>query len=447
MRTLLLIILSVVCISWSAVAQSGLIDKVVAVVGKEMVLLSDVESEINLMRLQGTTTPDADLRCEVFENLLLQKLLLAQARIDSLRATDDMVSEQIERRLRQIVMQLGSEKAVEEYFKKPMFQLKKDWREPIQEQILTQQMQGTLMRDIPITPNEVEQAYKRIAKDSLPIVPTQYVLRQIIVNPPANEAKFQVRERLLEIRDRIVKGEKFSTLAILYSEDPSNAMRGGELGLRHKQEYTAAFSDAAIALKPGQVSPIVETEFGFHLIQMIEKDGPEMFNARHILLKPKYTSTNRSAAFQKLDSIATMVRNGEMTFEKAAIKLSEDPKSNANGGLMVNDANLSSRFEKDQLNPADYAALRTMQQGDISMPYESQDRLGNTQYKIIYLEELIPAHTANVQDDYSVIQRLAKQQRQQVSFEKWIKQKQASTYIRIDPLFHDCRFERAGWIK
>ncbi len=441
--TLSLLVFSTLCV----VAQNGIvIDKVVAVVGSEMILLSDVESQADYMRIQGVTS-DKNINCKVLENLLLQKLLLAQAKVDSLKATDAMIDEQVDRRLRMIMAQLGGEKATEEYFRKPIFQLKKDWRDLVSEQILTQQMQAKLMKDIPVTPSEVERVYKKMPKDSLPVIPIQYVLRQIVLLPPANDAKFDVRERLLEIRERIINGEKFSTLAVLYSEDPGSAKRGGELGLTPKQEYAAAFANAAMALKPGQVSPIVETEFGYHLIQLIEKDGNDMFNARHILLKPKYTVADRQAAFQKLDSIAAVIKKGDMTFEQAAFRLSQDVKSNANGGLVVNETNLSSRFEKDQLNPADYAVLRNMKEGDISIPYEAQDKLGNTQYKILQLAELIPSHPANPEDDYNVIQQLAKQQRQQAAFDAWITKKQASTYMRLDPMFQNCEFERSGWVK
>ncbi|MDR1405800.1 MAG: peptidylprolyl isomerase, partial [Prevotellaceae bacterium] len=281
-------------------AQDGLIDKVVAVVGREMILLYDVESEVNMQRLQGITS-DKNIRCEVLENLLLQKLLLVQARLDSLKVSDEDVDAQTDRQMRMMIMRAGSEKAVEELFHKPVFQLKRDLRDIVREQILTQNMHATLVKNAPITPTEVEKSYKKIPKDSLPIIPTQYVLRQIIVNPPAGEAKFEVRRRLLELRERIINGEKFAPLAIVYSEDRASGLRGGELGLRHKEELATAFADAALALKPGQVSPIVETEFGFHIIQLIEKQGNDMFNCRHILLKPAYTPDDRTAAFQKLD--------------------------------------------------------------------------------------------------------------------------------------------------
>ncbi len=427
-------------------AQNGLIDKVVAVVGGEMILNSDVESEVMMMRVQGVVS-DKNLKCEVFENLLLQKLLLAQARIDSLKAEDAMVDEQIERRVRMIVSQLGGEKAAEEYFKKPIFKLKQDWREPIREQILTQLMQQKLMKDASISPSDVERFYKKTPKDSFPVIPDQYTIRQIVVTPPSIDARFEVKEQLLALRERVLNGEKFSMLAILYSEDPASAKRGGELGLMSSQDFVPAFADAAMALKPGQVSQIVETEYGYHIIQLINKEGKDMFNARHILLKPKFDSDKRQTAFAKLDSVADLIRKDSITFAKAALYYSTDFKSNLNGGLVINEQTMSSRFEKDQLDPADYNILRSMKPGDISRPFEALDKKGQTQYKILLLETLIPSHTANITDDYNVIQMIAKQSRQQENLNKWITQKQAYTYLRIDPLYTGCDFERKGWIK
>jgi peptidyl-prolyl cis-trans isomerase SurA len=342
--------------------------------------------------------------------------------------------------------QLGGEKATEEYFKKPIFKLKQDWHEPVREQILTQLMQMKLMKSETISPADVGRFYKKVPKDSLPIIPDQYLIRQIVINPPAGDAKFEVREQLLALRERIMNGEKFNTLAVLYSEDPS-ARRGGELGLMSAQEFVPAFSDAALSLRPGQVSQIVETEYGFHLIQLIVKEGNDMFNCRHILMKPKYDSDKRQVSFNKLDSIADLVRIDSMTFTVAAQRFSQDFTTNLNGGLIVNENTLSPYFEKDMLNPSDYNMLRNMNPGDISPPFETVDKKGNTQYKIIQLEKLIPSHAANIDDDYTVIQNMAKQGRRMEGLNEWIKQKQLYTYIRIDPLFEDCTFQRQGWIK
>jgi len=440
------IILCIVFVWSTGTAQEKNIDRVVAVVGNEVILYSDIESEVNMMRSYGTAL-DEDVHCKVLEDFLFRKLLLTQARVDSISVNDEDVKQLLERRIQDIMAKLGGEKATEQYFRKPMHQLRKELREPIHEYLLTQQIEAKLKKDIPITPSEVEQAFKKIPTDSLPIISEKYVLRQVVILPPESSAKFDARQQLLELRERILKGEKFSTLAIMYSEDPGSARRGGELGMAPAQRYTKPFSDAASLLKPDQVSSIVETENGFHLIQMIEKESNDMWNARHILLKPKYTSEDRGNAFKQLDSIADLVRNGTIIFEQAAQKYSQDTKTNANGGLMVNEYNLSSQFEKDQLYPADYAVLKNMKQGDISIPFETRDQLGNTQYKILQLVELIPSHIANLKHDYFDIQQLTQQQRQLAAFEQWIKNKQASTYIRIDEQYKNCKFEREGWVK
>jgi len=448
MKKLGAILLIAMCCGLPLSAQDGLIDKVVAVVGGEMILNSDIESEVLMMRVQGVVS-DKNLKCEVFESLLLQKLLLAQARLDSLKVDDSMVDMEIENRIRSILTQLGGEKATEAYFKKPLFRLRQDWREPFRELILTQLMQRQLMKDVPVAPSEVEQFYKKISKDSLPIIPDQYVIRQIVIHPPANDARFEVREQLLALRERIINGERFNTLAIMYSEDLESARRGGELGLRSAQDYWPVFADAAMSLKVGQVSQIVETEDGYHIIQLISKEGNDMFNARHILLKPKFTADARQTAFARLDSIANLIRLDSITFENAALHFSNDNKSKLNGGIVVNERTMTSRFDKDQLEPVDYMMLRNMQVGEISHPYEARDNFGrgNTIYKIIKLESLIPSHTANIKDDYNIIQSMAKHKRQMDNFNKWVEKKQAYTYIRIDPLYSNCNFERKGWIK
>jgi len=446
MKKLSVTLLLTMCLGLPLSAQDGLIDKVVAVVGGEMILNSDIETEVMMMRVQGVVS-DRNLKCEVFENLLLQKLLLAQARLDSLKADDSMVDNQLEQQVRIILTQLGGEKATEAYFKKPLFKLKQDWREPMRERILTQQMQQKLMKDINVAPSEVERFYKKTPKDSMPIIPDQYVLRQIVIHPPANDARFEAKEQLLSLRERIINGEKFATLAVAYSEDTESAKRGGELGLRSVEDYLPAFADAAMSLKPGQVSQIVETEDGYHIIQLIVKEGNDMFNARQILLRPKFTSDARQTAFTRLDSIADLIRADSISFERAALQYSTDIKTKLNGGIMVNEQTMTSRFDKDHLKPVDYMILRNMQPGDISGPYEAADHTGNTIYKIIKLESLIPSHIANIQDDYNTIQRMTKYAGQMENFNKWINQKITYTYIRIDSLYRDCDFERKGWIK
>lgn len=299
------------------------------------------------------------------------------------------------------------------------------------------------------TPAEVEKFYKETDESDLPIISTQYKLSQIVLYPNQENAKLAVKEKLLEFRNRILNGERFSSIATLYSEDPGSAMRGGELGMASKNIFWPQFSDAAMALKEGQISQIVETPDGFHLIQMIKKDG-DMFNARHILLKPKYTSDDRMKAFGQLDSIKTLIMADSVSFQIAAMANSQDPKSAVSGGLMADPNTGASLFEKDQLKPADYAVIKDMKEGEISEPFESVDdegRSGNVIYKIIKLEKIYPSHTASFEQDFEIIQRVANRKRQMDAIDKFIKEKQVVTYIKLDDLFKQCNFEREGWIK
>ena len=429
--------------------ENGLADKTIALIGNEAIFLSQLESEIQMMAAQGQGT-DRNTRCQMLENMMVHKLFLNQARLDSLVVNDDNVELDLQQRLSNVLTQLGGEKAVEEYFKKPMHKLKDEWRDMLREQSLIQQMQGEVMRGAgDATPAEVEKYYKNADESDLPVISTQYRISQIVLYPNQEDAKMAVKERLLGFRDRILKGERFSTLATLYSEDPGSAIKGGELGMASKNIFWPQFSDAAMALKEGQISQIVETPDGFHLIQMIEKDG-DMFNARHILLKPKYTSADRNKAFGTLDSLKQQISADSITFELAARIYSQDPKSSLSGGLMADENTGATLFEKDLLKPADYAVIKGMKEGEMSEPFESTDnegRTGNTIYKILRLEKIVPSHPASFKEDFVVIQNIANNERQQKAIDDFIKEKQAITYIKLDDLFKQCNFEREGWIK
>ncbi len=429
--------------------ENGLADKTIALIGNEAIFLSQLEAEIQMMAAQGMGT-DKNSRCTVLENMMVNKLFLNQAHLDSLVVNEDNVEFDMQQRISNVLTQLGGEKAVEEYFKKPMHKLKDEWREMLREQSLIQQMQGDVMGSAgSATPAEVEKYYKEADESDLPIISTQYKISHIVVYPDQEAAKLAAKERLLGFRDRILKGERFSTLATLYSEDPGSAIKGGELGMASKNIFWPQFSDAAMALKEGQISQIVETPDGLHLIQMITKDG-EMFNARHILLKPRYTSDDRIKAFQKLDSLKRQITADSITFELAARIYSQDPKSAVSGGLVAEENTGSTLFEKDLLKPADYAVIKDMKEGEISEPFESTDnegRSGNTIYKILRLEKIVPSHTATYKDDFLVIQNIANNERRQNAIDKFIKEKQAITYIRLDDLFKQCNFEREGWVK
>lgn len=425
----------------------GLIDKTVAVVGNEMISLSQLEQEVQMMRAQGMAS-DRNMRCELLEQMMESKLFLMQARLDSLSVNNDIVEGELRNRLDMIRSQLGGDEEVEEYFGKPLYKLRQEWRRSLEDMSLTQQMQSKIMSDIPeITPYDVQQYIDSTDAEDLPMVPVKYQLSQICIYPDREAANLAVKERLLAIRERIINGEKFSTLARIYSQDPGSARRGGELGMASKSIFWPAFSDAAMALKPGIVSQIVETPDGFHIIEVLEKKG-DMFNARHILMKPEYTADDRENAFRVLDSLKTELANGAVTFELAARFYSEDPATKTNGGQMSDPNTGSSYFEIDQLKPQDYAAIKDLKEGGISEPVESLDnegRSGNTVYKIIKVDRIIPAHTASFSEDYDLMLSQVKQEKSVEAIDAFINEKIATTYIVIDPLFEDCVFNRDGW--
>ena len=428
--------------------QGGIVDKTVAVVGNEVIMISEIESEVQMMQYNYGMQSDRKARCELLESMMSSKLFLMQARVDSLVVNNNMVESELSNRIDMLKTNLGGEDAVEEEFGKPIYKLRQEWRSDLEDQTLTQQMQAEISRKIPaLTPYDVQKYVESTDQEDLPMVPIKYQLSQICIYPDREAANLAVKERLLAIRERIINGEKFSTLARLYSQDPGSARKGGELGMASKSIFWPAFSDAAMALKPGIVSQIVETPDGFHIIEVLEKKG-DMFNARHILLKPEYTAEDRNKAFRVLDSLKTELKNEAVTFELAARFYSEDPATRTNGGQMADPGTGSSYFEIDQLKPQDYAAINGLEVGEISDPVESLDnegRDGNTVYKIIKVDKIIPAHPATFQNDYNLLLDNARQELQMKAIDDFINSKIASTYIVIDPMFEDCVFERDGW--
>lgn len=426
----------------------GIIDKTVAVVGNEMIMISQLEEEVQMMRAYGMMS-DKTGRCEILEQMMASKLFLMQARLDSLAVNNDMVEGELRNRIDNVRTQLGGDDEVEKYFGKPLYKLRQEWREAITDQTLTQQMQQEISSKIPeLTPYDVQQYVDATDKEDLPLVPVKYQLSQICIYPDREAANLAVKERLLAIRERIINGEKFSTLARIYSQDPGSARKGGELGMASKSIFWPAFSDAAMALKPGVVSQIVETPDGFHIIEVLEKKG-DMFNARHILLKPEYTTEDRENGFRVLDSLKTELGNKALTFELAARFYSEDPATRTNGGQMADPMTGSSYFEIDQLKPQDYAAIKNLKEGELSEPFESLDnegRSGNTVYKMLRVDKVIPAHTATFKNDYNMLLEQAKQKKSMEAIDKFIDSKIKETYIVIDPIFKDCNFEREEWL-
>ncbi len=429
----------------------GVVDKTVAIVGGETILLSDVEAEVQQRRAGGSSS-DKDLRCEILQQMMESKIFLMQARIDSLTVGADMVESNLTQRIDWFRTQLGGDEEMEKYFGKPLFKLRQEWRKTLEEQSLTEQERYNVASKISeVTPFDVQEYIKKTDPQDLPVVPVKYQLSQICIYPDREAAAVVVREKLLSLRERIMNGEKFSTLARIYSEDPGSARRGGELGMASKSIFWPAFSDAALALRPGVISQIVETPDGFHIIEVIEKKG-DMFNARHILIKPQYTVQDREKAFHTLDSLKTQIEAGEIEFPLAARFYSEDPATRTNGGQMADPSTGSAYFEMDQLKPADYAAIKDLKEGEISAPVESADnegylqgRQGNLVYKIVRVDKILPAHTATFENDYTQILEQVTALKQQEAVDKFLEGKIKGTYIVIDPLFSQCEFTRDVW--
>ena len=427
--------------------QNGLIDKTVAVIGNEIIMLSDVEEEIKNQQMGGYMS-DKSGRCESLENMMVSKLFLMQARVDSIEVNNDMVESNLNDYMANILTYYGGEEGVEKQYGKTTYKLRQQLRKDLEDRTLAQQMQQEVANKITdLTPYDVQQYVDNTDPADLPMVPVMYQLRQICIYPDREAAKLAVKERLLAIRERIINGEKFSTLARIYSQDPGSSRKGGELGMASKSIFWPAFSDAAMSLKPGVVSQIVETPDGFHIIEVLEKKG-DMFNARHILLKPEYTSEDMEKGFRVLDSLRTELANEAVTFELAARFYSEDPATRTNGGQMADPYSGSSYFEIDQLKPQDYAAIKDLKEGEISESFVSLDnegRDGNTVYKIIKVDKILPAHPASFSNDYTLLLNQATAAKRQDAIEEFIKSKIESTLIIIDPLFKDCDFEREGW--
>lgn len=438
-------------LSAGAFAQkyTGIVDRAAAVIGNELILVSDVESEVQMLRTKGYGS-DRNVRCEVLEKMMEQKLFLIQSRIDSLTVNQDMVESNLSQQIDQIRTALGGDEQVEEYFHKPLYKLRSEWRKQFEDQSLIQQEQQEVVKQLPeVTPYDVKVFLDSTDENDLPVVPQMYQLSQICIYPDREAAAIAVKEKLLDIRERIINGEKFSTLARLYSEDPGSARKGGELGMASKSIFWPAFSDAAMSLKPGIISQIVETPDGFHLIEVLDKKG-DMFNARHILLKPQYTAADREKAFARLDSLKTMIDTSEISFELAARYYSEDPATRTNGGQMADPNTGSSYFAIDELKPQDYAAIKDLKPGEISEPVESLDnegRDGNLVYKIIRLDKIVPSHTATFERDYTELRNIVQQKKQVEALESFVDQKIGTTPIMIDPLFGDCDFKRSAWLE
>jgi len=428
--------------------QSSTIDEVIAVVGDNPVLRSDVEYQYQQAMMQGNSF-QGDLKCHIFEQMLLENLLLEQAKIDSIEVSENMVIMTVDRQINEFINRAGSKEKLEEWLNKPIHQIKAEQRTIVRNQMLTQQMQGSISSEVKVTPAEVRAYYRRSSKDSLPMVPIQFEIQQITINPTIDIDEIEnVKSRLREFQRQVNEGRDFSTLAVLYSEDAASAARGGELGFMTRGELVPQYAQVAFNLQGvGKVSKIVESEFGYHVIQLIDRQGDRV-NTRHILLRPKAKPEAIVKAQQRADSISNLIRQEKISFEEAALRFSMDKDTRVNGGLMVNPYDQSTKFEVQSIVPAINRQLEKMQQGDISDAFMMKDdRLGKDFFTVIKLKSKTEPHRANITSDYELLQEILENEKREESFHKWIERKQKETYISISPKWSNCKFEFEGWRK
>lgn len=426
-----------------------LVESVAAIVGNEVIYLSDLENAISDLRRNGNKTPVDQLSCNVFQELLVSKLFMDQARIDSIVVTDDAVEGDLNMRMNDAIRTAGSEEALVAYFKKSLLEIKRDIKKTLLEQQVVGEVQASISKDITITPAALKKFYNSLPKDSLPVVPAKYELSIIQIDPPDNEDnKAEARQKLLDIRSQILAGKSFNVLAIMYSEDTESAKTGGEIGFRVRGELEKPYADAAFSLTKNTVSKIVESKYGFHIIQFIDRKG-DMVNTRHILIRPKVKPEQSKTAMTKLDSLANLIRIDSIKFDRAALRFSTHKDSRINGGKLVS-PNPSSRitwFTLEELNHEMYIKVREMKIGEISDPFKTTDENNNEVFRIIKLDNILPAHSANLKDDYQNLYEAALVKERAQVFDKWVKNKIGITYIKISEEFKGCDFLQKGWLK
>jgi len=429
-------------------AKAQVIDEVIWVVGDEAILRSEVEEERLRAQYEGVTIP-GDPYCYFPEQLAIQKLFLHQAVLDSVEANESSVSHQVDMRMNYYINQIGSKEKMEEYFRKSSSDIREEMMTSVRNQMIIQQMQAKLTADIKPTPADIRRYYNSLPADSIPMMPAQVEVQILSFEPPVPVEEIErIKQRLREFTERVQSGSAdFSMLARLYSEDTESAKRGGELGFVGKGQLVTEFADVAFNLNdPKRVSRIVQTEYGFHIIQLIEKKG-ERINCRHILLRPRISATDKIKAIERLDSIRNLIMEDSLQFEQAVIRFSEDKNTVMSAGLMINPNTGSSQFEYQDLAPEIAKQIYNMQEGDVAQPFVLMDQTKNREVcAIVKLKKKTDIHRANLSDDFQAIKAMLEQKMSTEFLHDWIIKKQKSTFVQIDPDWQGCDFEYPGWV-
>lgn len=417
-----------------------LLDGIVVKVDNQIVLRSDVENIYaqEVARAEGKALPP-DLRCKILQSLVINKLMLAKAETDSVTVTDAQVNGELDRRMAYFVQQIGSEKKLEELYNKPVKTLKEDLRPQVRDQLTQQKMQENITGKLSVTPREVNTYFNRVPKDSLPYFSTEVEVGQIVLPAQVSDkAKQATIAKLNDLRARVLAGEKFEDLAKQYSEDPGSGKQGGYLGFFKKGELVPEYTAAALRLEPGQLSPVVESQFGFHLIQLIERKGAS-FSSRHILLKAATGAADASMAAQKLTTLRRQILKDSISFAKAAKDFSTDKTSAGNGGLLANRQDGGSRLPLDKLDPAIFFTIDTMKVGHITppLPYRTDD--GKDGMRILWLKSNTPPHQANLKEDYQKIAAAALNEKKNKALDAWFLKNRTGVYLEVAPEYAQCK--------
>ncbi len=440
MKKISIIILILSVISLKITAQDKIVDKVIAIVGEKMVLLSDVETQYQQYLMQGNIENAQETKCSILEEMLLQNLLLNQAEIDSIEVSAEEIESEIDRRLRFFIAQIGSKEKLEEFYNKSIIEIKEEFRSSIRDQILVQKMQSKVTEGVTISPKEVQAYFKSVPKDSLPMIESEYQIGEIKITPTiSSRSKEEAKNKLIDIKKRIVEGESFETLAILYSEDPGSAKDGGELGFYSRGELYPEFEAAAFKLAKGEISDIIESVAGFHIIQMIERRGDNI-NVRHILIKPKADMEDITKVIKELDSLSVLINNNTISFQEAAKSVKEKHKDNESG-MMMNQYSGSNFFSAEDLSTNVFFTIDKLQVGKVSKTTKTQDENGKDIYRILYLNSRTEPHIANLEQDYDFISKQVLNNKKQEKLFEWVRAKQKATYIVVmQPYSSNCSF-------
>jgi len=443
-----LIVLSIFSFQFSISYAQGVIDEVVWVVGDEAILRSEVEEERLRAQYEGQQIK-GDPYCVIPEQMAVQKLFLHQAELDSVEANESSVSHQVDMRLNYYINQIGSKEKMEEYFRKPSSEIREEMMVMVRNQMIIQQMQQKLTSSIKPTPAEIRRYYNALPADSIPMMPAQVEVQILSFEPPVPvEETERVKQRLREFTERIQNGTAdFSMLARLYSEDTESAKRGGELGFVGKGQLVPEFAEVAFNLSdPKRISRVVQTEYGYHIIQLIEKKG-DRINCRHILIRPRISAEDKIRAIERLDSIRQLIASDSLLFEQAVIRFSQDKNTVMNAGLMINPNTGSSRFEYQELAPEIAKQIYNLNEGEVSQPFVMMDQQKNREVcAIVRVKKKTDVHRANLTDDFQAIKSMLEQKQGAELLHNWILQKQKTTFVQIAPEWQGCDFEYPNWL-